>query len=592
MTNSDMGYFVKFKFYKTTSHQEPYKIQKYEVETDTFGELIGWLPLNDGPYMVRYVDSDGDLCTIDNDGTLKVALKTVPASSALTLRIDHKAGGSGHSSNENSNMKGQKSSRKSLRIGNLKREIKQEVKLEDIDDNDSDISLGSDDEDSDVESDDDYIVVDDDAEEQEDWFEGDDSGPEYMPEKETKKRKATNATKNTSKKARTTGPKQQPATVEAVPDEASMPDAPEITPSTGSDAADGVSDGTKARIAKLLKTAYSEGNEHEQQQALKMAKRLLEKYNLTQADIEGKFTDESLPGGTAEVTLRLIVKGVPSNDPPKQFERWWDLMAGTVAKNFAVKCYITRRKGKIVFYGILKNCQTAAFAYSLAFNFTHVNQRNYIVPEGEYEMGRLRGWTQTSKGAYTTNARRNYTLGVVNGLDQKVEETLREERAEKAKRERKILRLQYKLKTQKDTKPKEAYKSDSDDSDSDATVDLCSDSNDTIDLGDNSETAHDKENNDELKDIKPDIKDLEEKVIKLEKEEKTRNALVLHSENVPDRVLKDLKKTDGLKIRKGKSFQRLKEGNQAAWTKGVKDGKEINLNQRAIKNEKKGNKRN
>ena len=73
-------------------------------------------------------------------------------------------------------------------------------------------------------------------------------------------------------------------------------------------------------------------------------------------------------------------------------------MAGTVAKNFDVKCYLVKRKGKIVFYGILKNCQTAAFAYSLAFNLTHFNQRNYVVPEGEYEMNLLRRWTQASKG--------------------------------------------------------------------------------------------------------------------------------------------------------------------------------------------------
>ena len=109
------------------------------------------------------------------------------------------------------------------------------------------------------------------------------------------------------------------------------------------------------------------------------------------------------------------IKGVPSDKPPAQFERWWDLMAGTVAKNFDVKCYLVRRKGKIVFYGILKNCQTAAFAYSLAFNFTHFNQRNYIVPEGEYEMQSLRHRTQSSKGVYTANARRNYALGVVAG---------------------------------------------------------------------------------------------------------------------------------------------------------------------------------
>ena len=85
---------------------------------------------------------------------------------------------------------------------------------------------------------------------------------------------------------------------------------------------------------------------------------------------------------------------------------------------------------------------------------------------------------------------------------------------------------------------------------------------------------------------------LEEKVIKLEKEEKARNALVLHSENIPDRVLQDLKKKDGLKVHKGKKFQPLKEGNQAAWKKGVKDGKEINLNQRTIKNQPGGKKKN
>ena len=53
------------------------------------------------------------------------------------------------------------------------------------------------------------------------------------------------------------------------------------------------------------------------------------------------------------------------------------------------------------------------------------------------------------------------------GLEEKVEETLREERAAKAKRERKILRLQHKLKTRKESKAKEAYLSDTDDSGSD-----------------------------------------------------------------------------------------------------------------------------
>ena len=46
-------------------------------------------------------------------------------------------------------------------------------------------------------------------------------------------------------------------------------------------------------------------------------------------------------------------------------------------------------------------------------------------------MKRLKGQTKASKGAYTTNARRNYALGVEKGLREKVEETLREEKAAK-----------------------------------------------------------------------------------------------------------------------------------------------------------------
>ena len=109
---------------------------------------------------------------------------------------------------------------------------------------------------------------------------------------------------------------------------------------------------------------------------------------------------------------------------------------------------------------------------------------------------------------------------------------------------------------------------------------MCSDSNEAAELGSDDDEKH----NYQAKDIKPDVAELEAKVIKLEREEKARNALVLHSESVPDRVLKDLKSKEGLKIHKGRTFNRLKEGNQAAWQKGVKDGKEINLNQRAIKN--------
>ena len=142
-----------------------------------------------------------------------------------------------------------------------------------------------------------------------------------------------------------------------------------------------------------------------------------------------------------------------------------------------------------------------------------------------------------------------------------------------------------KLKSKEGSEVKESYKSDTE-SDSEGTVDLCSDSNDSTDITENGNKFDKCIKKEEPEDVKPDVKELQDRVIKMEREEKARTALVLHSENIPDQVLKDLKKKDGLKIRKGRTFQKLKEGNTAAWQKGVKDGKEINLNQRAIRNEK------
>ena len=117
---SDMSYFVKFNFYETTTDQEPYKIQKYEVAKPGFGELSKLLPFNDGSYTIRYIDSDGDLCTIDNDCTLKFALKPVPSSNTLTLRIDHKASGSRPNTDNDKEKQENQSTRRNLRRGHLR----------------------------------------------------------------------------------------------------------------------------------------------------------------------------------------------------------------------------------------------------------------------------------------------------------------------------------------------------------------------------------------------------------------------------------------------------------------------------------------
>ena len=130
---SDLSYFVKFKFYQTTSNQEPYKIQKYEVETQRFEDLFQLLPINDGPYTIRYLDPDGDLCTIDSNATLKVALRNVPSSSTLVLRIDHKASGSSHNRKRDKINYDNQKNKRSLRSGGVKKEtkdIKQELKAQ------------------------------------------------------------------------------------------------------------------------------------------------------------------------------------------------------------------------------------------------------------------------------------------------------------------------------------------------------------------------------------------------------------------------------------------------------------------------------
>ena len=76
---------------------------------------------------------------------------------------------------------------------------------------------------------------------------------------------------------------------------------------------------------------------------------------------------------------------------------------------------------------------------------------------------------------------------------------------------------------------------------------------------------------------------LDARVAKLEREEKARSALVLYAQKVlkdiPQKVLKDA----GIKLKNGPKRKPLAETNPAAFTTGVKDSKEINLNQQPIK---------
>jgi len=72
----------------------------------------------------------------------------------------------------------------------------------------------------------------------------------------------------------------------------------------------------------------------------------------------------------------------------------------------------------------------------------------------------------------------------------------------------------------------------------------------------------------------------ERKLAKVEAVAVTETALVLHKQNVQKSALEE----SGVKLHAGRKRQQRKEFNAAAWQKGKKDSKEIDLDQRALKN--------
>jgi hypothetical protein len=81
-----MAALVKFKFFASSSEASPYKIQKHELSGTTFESLTNLQPLRK-TFTLRYTDTDGNLCTIDSDGTLRVALQKAGASVNSPVRL-------------------------------------------------------------------------------------------------------------------------------------------------------------------------------------------------------------------------------------------------------------------------------------------------------------------------------------------------------------------------------------------------------------------------------------------------------------------------------------------------------------------------
>ena len=323
----------------------------------------------------------------------------------------------------------------------------------------------------------------------------------------------------------------------------------------------------KHRIIKLLNTGFhDQSNEHEAKNAMKLAQRLMRKHNLSQAlllkEREAKNSqntegDEVLKGGMVKVKIVNRKTGKTS-----LFARWLNRLLNPVCENFGVKCFVQRRRGvscEVVFYGIYSNAQLAGYAFKVAAE---------RIAQMMVEYHPKRGWNSAS----TKSSRLSYAIGIVDGIEEDVQRNLD---MEKGQRKRKLERARLA------GSRGEAYaESDEDDSGIDSEGPGIS----LVKKENSIKNAHSRKplppNNDSSQSRSISGIDLQNRVEELEKEEQAALVLVDHNEKVAKEVLKehDIKLSSGRK-RKPIQFDRH------SYDRGVEDSKEIDINQRAIRDE-------
>ncbi|KAL3826935.1 hypothetical protein ACHAXA_006015 [Cyclostephanos tholiformis] len=310
----------------------------------------------------------------------------------------------------------------------------------------------------------------------------------------------------------------------------------------------------KQRIVKLLNTGFhEESNEHEARNAMRLARRLMERYNLDQALLlqergDGSLNDfstandddddnSSLRGGIVTVNIRNRKSGEPTS-----LHRWCDFLIDTVCMNFRVEAFTTVARGpprecSVTFYGIRTNAQLAAYAFKITSERCSMMAAAYEPPRKVLSTGK--------RVVGTRNARLSYALGIVDGLERDVKDGLRREEE----------RRKEKLKRAHDAaKRGEPYHQDDDVSDEEGAAPIKTD-----DIIDNTNTiAH--------------------QLDKLERENTAHLALIDHHKQIASDVLKSKK----IKLQSSRKYTSITL-NRDAYDRGVIDSKEIDLNQRAIK---------
>jgi hypothetical protein len=338
----------------------------------------------------------------------------------------------------------------------------------------------------------------------------------------------------------------------------------------------------KDRIIKLLNTGFhDQSNEHEAKNAMKLAQRLMRKHNLSQAlllkereaknDQNEQGGDEVLKGGMVRVHIINRKTGKPS-----LFARWISQLTHPVCENFDVKSYNQTRRGfrcDVVFYGIYSNAQLAGYAFKVA-------AERIAQMSAEYKPKTI------SRGISTKSSRLSYALGIVQGISEDVKKNLQMEK-EKSKRKLERARLAG--------SKGEAYEeSDDEEEEEDTDHEAAGYSFPKNDDGGKSDSNKMDSNemppdtcssnlNGGEEDSKPKPIsgfDLQSRVKELEEEQQAALVLVNHNEKIAEEVLKehDIKLSSGRK-RKAIDFDRH------SYNRGIEDAKEIDMNQRAIRDD-------
>ena len=331
---------------------------------------------------------------------------------------------------------------------------------------------------------------------------------------------------------------------------------------------------------------------------------LLQEREARNNNLEGS-QEEVLKGGL--VRVRLVNR---KTRKAAQMARWISYLSIPISKNFGVESFYSAARGRscsMTFYGVYTNAQLAAYAFKIATERISQMSAQYV--------------PSTFSNASTRSSRLSYALGIVHGISKEVDETLRREKEE----------IKRKLeKARRAVSTGEAYEeSDDDDYDDDG------DENTGYSFQDNSDQpSSTKQNGDDPNistsggdKLAPDtasgrclssdsvggqatsdsnsrtdsvarlpnsaetvagtkqsssssFNENQKRLERMEKEEEAAIVLIDHREKVAEKVLKD----NDIKVRKGRKRSAICF-DRNSYRKGVEDSKEIDINQRAIRDE-------